>query len=281
MADAKASYRVMTPRDVDFVLSLASAEGWTASRRWIEALIEHDPQGCFVAEVAGMRAGTVTATHHASTGWIGYLIVMPHFRNAGLGRALMGRAIQYLEVCGVRTMRLDADPPGVGLYRSLGFNDEYVSRRFRFVGTPPASAPAVLPLAGIEKAAPFDLPRFGDDRSRMLRLLLSQSEAAFQTESAGKTVGYALLSPTNTGVHLGPCVAVDGSRASLLVDAALFVGQGRVLTLGIPSTNPTGLDLFRRLGFEETPPSIRMVRGKQRASGLPETIFAIAHGAIG
>lgn len=281
MPDARASYRSMRLRDVDFVLSLASAEGWTTSRQWLEALIQHDPRGCFVAELGRVRAGTVTATHHARTGWVGYLIVVPQFRNAGLGTALMGRAIQYLEARGVRTMRLDADPPGVKLYRRLGFVDEYVSRRFRFVGTPPASRQAVLPLTGIQEAASFDLSRFGDDRSRMLRLLFGQSEAAFHLSSAGTMTGYALLSPTSSGVHLGPCVAVDGTTAALLIEAALSVGQGRAMTLGMPGPNVAGLDLLQRLGFEETPPSIRMVRGELQAAGLPESIFAIAHGAIG
>jgi GNAT superfamily N-acetyltransferase len=281
MKDAQPSYRLMNLSDVDFVLSLASAEAWTTSRRWIEALIEHDPQGCLVAEIEDVRAGTVTATHHGSTGWIGYLIVVPPFRNAGLGRALMGRAIHYLEACGARTVRLDADPPGVRLYRSLGFVDEYVSRRFRFAGSPPVSGPEVLPMTSVEDAAPFDLPRFGDDRSRMLRLLLRQSEAAFHLKTEGGMTGYAMLSPTTTGVHLGPCVATEGATASLLIEAALFVGQGRAMTLGIPVTNPAGLYLLRRLSFEETVSSIRMFRGERQGAGLPENIFAIAHGAIG
>jgi hypothetical protein len=136
-------------------------------------------------------------------------------------------------------------------------------------------------MASIEYAAPFDLPRFGDDRSRMLRLLFSKSESAFHVKPEGRVAGYVLLSPTTTGVHLGPCVAVNDKTASLLIEAALFAGQGRAVTLGIPDTNPAGLHLLRCLGFEETPPSIRMVRGERQAAGLPEAIYAIAHGAIG
>ena len=140
----KPSIRLFTAGDIDYALAQASREKWTTSRAWLAGLFEHEPAGCFIAEIGRHPAGMVTSTCHRETAWIGYLIVEPQHRGRGIGRALMKHTLQYLDGRGFRTVRLDADPPGVNLYRSLGFTAEGESRRFRLqAGYEPHSSGAI------------------------------------------------------------------------------------------------------------------------------------------
>jgi len=275
--------RPFSDDDIELVLAQAVREQWTTSRAWLAGLFEHDPGGCFIAELHGKAAGMVTTTCHGETAWIGYLIVLPECRRRGIGRMLMEHAMQRLQDRGIRTMRLDADPPGIKIYRSLGFEEEWESRRFRLesaLGPAPTAADR-LPAGELDAVCAFDLPRFGDDRSRMIRLWHRAAEASFCIRNQDGLAGYTLVHATTTGMHIGPCAAVDRSAARGLILRALEIRAGRPVTAGVPAPNGPGARLLMDLGFVETPSSTRMVWGVRHGSGMPHEIFAIAHGAVG
>ena len=89
------------------------------------------PGECLVGEVDGQRAALITAMRYARSAWIGNLIVSPEYRRRGLGLSMMEHVIQRVETSGITTLRLEADPLGVGIYRRLGFVDQFESARFR------------------------------------------------------------------------------------------------------------------------------------------------------
>lgn len=275
--------RPFTAIDVDFAVAQSSREGWTTSRGWFEVLLAHDPGGCFVVEADGWPAGMVTTTCFEQTAWIGYLIVSPDQRRCGLGTCLMTRALDHVAAAGIATVRLDADPPGMNIYRRLGFVGEYESLRF-YLDAPRACPPtSAVPLTveRLDAAARLDRTAFGDDRARLLRLLLPHAEAGFVVEREGHLAGYVFVIPTTAGVHVGPCVAVDPDVAMELWGAALRAARGRSVTAGIPAPNRTASDVLRSLGFRPKPSSVRMVRGPVAPSGMVGCTFAIGSGAFG
>lgn len=275
--------RPMTVADLDFVLLQTAREGWDAVRHRVEIHLEHDPGGAFVAEDGGEPVGMVTTTRYRTAGFIGNLIVVSDHRSRGLGRALMRRGLEHLEALGVMTVRLDGDPPGIALYRSLGFIDEWESRRYR--ATAPdrqvGSGVRTMTEADLERVFALDRPVFGEDRSRLLRLLASRVEMRFVADGAAGVTGFAFAELTSRGVRIGPLVAADPTAARSLLGACLDGAAPQPVTLGVPAVNGVGCRLLDELGFRSIAPSFRMIRGPLAAVGDPHRVFAIAGGDIG
>jgi ribosomal protein S18 acetylase RimI-like enzyme len=275
--------RVLTPSDLDFAVAQSEREGWTTSRAWFEALLAHDPDGCFVAEAGAEPIALATTTRFAVTGWIGNLIVVPAHRRGGLGSRLFAHCLETLRASGIATVRLEADPPGVNIYRRFGFRDEFTSLRFRVRAAVPAfpARVASLDATAVAEIASCDLPAFGDDRGRLLGLLLERAEAALGVPSGNGLAGYALVIRTLGGVHVGPLVAADPAVAGELLTACLATAARRPVTIDVPEPNRDAVRLVRELGFEETAPCRRMVWGEHRAVGELARNFALATGATG
>ena len=288
------SIRTFDRADVEFALAQTDREGWDSTRESFEACLVHDPEGCFIAEADGRRVGMVTTVRYGRTGWIGHLIVPPEYRRQGIGESLMTRAMTHLWDQGIRTMRLEADPMGVRLYRRLGFVDEFESLRFRlraYRGMMQATAARVR-QADLPTVATFDAEHFGDKRDRLLPLLFQHARAAYWLPEGGETRGYALAVPSEVGIRIGPWLAVDGQAAqtllqSILADLTLTDSPpvkgllDESIVLGVPGKNARATALLESYGFGRCPSSLRMIRGPQTAAGHPENVFAIANGAMG
>ena len=272
--------------DLAFADKQKEREGWAASRDQFKIYLELDPDGCFVAMSDDQPVGMVTATSFGRSGWIGNLIVEPDFRNRGIGRSLMGRAIESLRGKGATTLRLEADPPGVPLYRKLGFVDEFESCRLRLPGSidkPGFDAPAVEPMTtgDLDEVAALDTEIVGPKRGRFLELKFLAAQLALVRRRDGKIVGSLLASPSNQGFRIAPCAALEHEDARCLIDAAISAASGAPVLIGLPALNTAGLDMLREMGFEKAPSSLRMRLGPAIDAGDPTRVFAIASGAVG
>jgi ribosomal protein S18 acetylase RimI-like enzyme len=278
-----AAIRRMVDADVPFAIERMLAEGWAATDARVHLHLRHDPDGCFVAEVGGSRAGMVTTTAFGQTAWIGNLIVAPPFRGHGIGTALMRHCVAVLEARGFATIRLEADPMGEGIYRRLGFVDEVVSRRYWLRERPLRLAPEVVRLDRRDLPAilTLDAPAFGDARGRLLDLVLAQSSQCLGVKDGARLVGFACVVPTQTGFQIGPCIAATPEVGRALVDAALATDPQAAAVLGVAESNPAAVAIYESLGFLPNPPSRRMVLGTLCAAGLPGQVFAVASGACG
>ena len=201
-----AEVRPMTAGDLGFAAELTAGEGWASGRSDFQLYLEHDPDGCFTALEGGRRLGMVTTTRYPASAWIGNLIVVPEHRSRGVGRALLEHGLRHLESAGIRTVRLDGDPPGIPLYRSLGFIDEWESLRFRSVGGRLDRPQRVTDLKpdDLDAVAALDRTVFGDDRSRMLRLFLDRAEQAIAVKDGVELAGHAMVVRTDRGLRVGP-----------------------------------------------------------------------------
>ena len=277
------SIRTFGRGDIEFALAQTSREGWDTAAELFETALAHDPDGAFVIEAEGGRAGMVTTTAYRRSGWIGNLIVPPDCRRQGIGQRLMTHAMAHLSRRGLRTMRLEADPPGIGIYRRLGFVDEFESLRFRLT-TRRESRPAAaerITHADLPTIAAFDARHFGAERGRLLTLLFRHAKAAYRLRGQRGVRGYAFATPSPDGVRLGPFVAEDSQAAESLLESILADSRLTTIAVGVPGANDAAIELLDGHGFQRTPSSFRMVFGERVAAGRPDNVFAIANGAMG
>ena len=275
--------RSFTTSDLEFALTQTAREGWDTTAGVFQVCLAHDPTGCFVAEMDQTPVGMITTTHYRHCAWVGNLIVLPDCRSRGIGRRLMNHALNHLEHAGVRTVRLEADPPGVPLYRSLGFEDEFESLRFKgqaVASTEPAEVEP-LDLEALAQVAALDQTHFGDDRGRLLQLLLAYGGTGCVLREGESVRGYGMLVPSTIGIRLGPWVASDPEAAHVLLQLLRTAAGNRTMILGVPSLNEEALNLLENAGFVRCGSCPRMIRGPYAAAGTPAHIFAIANGAMG
>ena len=112
-----------------------------------------------------------------------------------MGRALMEHGLARLEASGVHTVRLEGDPPGIPLYRSLGFVDQWESLRYRTPGFMVDGPRRVEELTDddLAAAAELDARYFGDDRSHMLRLFFAKGRHRFCIKRDGRLAGFVMV----------------------------------------------------------------------------------------
>jgi len=278
--------RQIEPDDLDFALAQKTREGWAASREQFKLYLEHDPDGCFVAMAGDQPVGMVTTACFGASGWIGNLIVEPRCRGRGIGRALMEHGLDHLRGRGATTVRLEGDPPGIPLYRKLGFVDEYESCRFRLPGlnvrpTLEDSAAETMSIGDLDEMAALDAAIVGENRKRFLELKLSCAELAVVRRRNGKIVASLLASPTDRGFRIGPCVALSHSDGRCLISAAISAAADRPVLIGLPALNTDALDMLAEMGFEKGTSSLRMRLGPPIDEGDPTRVFAISSGAVG
>jgi GNAT superfamily N-acetyltransferase len=277
--------RPFNSEDIGFALAQTRREGWDNTAELFELALEHDPNGCYVVEVGGEPAGMITSTCFAKSAWLGNLIVAPDARQRGIGQRLMAHAIGTLTGLGIGTFRLEADPMGVGLYRRLGFVDQFETTRFK--KTPPHNVDPVrsalhVTADDIDDIDAYDRTGFGDNRGRLLDHIIRIAPAAFCLRRRdGTLAGYAATLPSTEGVRLGPCVANDADTAARLLDAVLSVCGGVPIVTAVPDVNPAAIEVMKSRGFQVVGSCIRMCLGPPVAESDPHKLVAITYGAIG
>lgn len=164
------------------------------------------------AETAGRVVGFGALVTYKFLGWIGFMGTEPEMQGRGIGSAILARLIGEARGLGIRSLRLDATDTGKKLYRKHGFREEYPGRMLEIPARclPPGTAPSQVTLAGDlpEWCAALDRRAFGEDRSALIRLLLSDGGKVL----VAGTEGFGIL----YGRKLGPVVATN-------VDAALNI----------------------------------------------------------
>lgn len=272
--------RRLTAADLPFAASLNAHIGWNQTQRDWQGYLEFEPQGCFLAEIAGRPVGTATTVRFEETvAWIGMVLVHPDYRRWGIGTTLLKRALSYLREAGIGSIKLDATPLGRKVYVPLGFQDEYGVTRYD------GRAPEGLSSGGVQPIRPEDWPAlaaldrsaFGVERRRVLRSLASrQPELCLTAWSGGEMTGYLMAREGREALQLGSCVARDFGVARDLVHALLARVAGRRIFLDVPDLNQEMTAELRRLGFGVQRGFTRMFLGANDHPGDPSQIFATA-----
>lgn len=238
--------RAMTAADIPFGMRLKEQAGWNQVEADWQRLFALQPDGCFVAELEGMPVGTVTSCRFGEVAWIAMMLVDPSYRSRGVGRALMGRALETLDALGIQSARLDATALGRPLYESLGFTLETTFVRHRGLLPPADRAPdlARVPVADVfEEVASLDRAVTGADRVRLLRSLAREHPEAFQVaRERDRVVGFLMARPGASARQIGPCIGDDEAAPRLLEDARRrFAGETVILDIAQDHVQATRL----------------------------------------
>jgi GNAT superfamily N-acetyltransferase len=260
----------MTAADVPFGMHLTHQAGWAQREDDWRRLLALEPDGCFLAEEAGRPAGTTATCVFDRVAWVALVLVEESCRGRGVGRALVQRALGYLEDRGARTIRLDATPLGRPLYEKLGFTPNHSLTRYEGV-LPRAPCVAVLrrlAAGDLPPLAEFDRGVTGTDRRRMLeRLLLEWPRAVRLIVYEGRVHGYLAARPGNRSIQVGPCVATPVAGPLLFADACHRLG-GRAVHLDIPDGNAPAVEMAQGAGLQARRQLLRMSRGEPVAEDL-------------
>ena len=279
--------RLFQKTDLVFADSLRALAGWNQTPDdWLRFL-NHQPDGCFIAEWDGQPVGTATTTlYEDKVAWIGMVLVHPDARRQGIGRALLEHCIAFLKPR-VACIKLDATPLGKTLYDTLGFKDEWTLRRWE---TSRVELPAnpmkyrVRPWGdGHAKALrSLDAESFGVSRWRMLLGIAGQtSHELVHLTTKRRVVGFGILRKGVRAHYLGPVVAESIAAAGPLIKSLVLPLPGERIFWDIPDANTCAVELARCLGFTQQRPLIRMFLGENKWPGDPQKIFALAGPEIG
>lgn len=270
--------------DIEFVYTSCKNESWNYSRKRIERVHHYEPKGCFVATVNKKRVGHVFSINYRKVGWIGLLIVNREHRRIGIGTLLVRRAIDYLQNLGVETVKLEAVPEIAGLYRKLGFIDEFDSLRFKKVNKKDnqSTNPNIKPLKEnqITETAEFDSRHFGANRTRVLHQLFEDNpELCFISHRNSQIVGYIMCYKTETGYRIGPWICNPHHpqiAKGLILKCMQAIQTNEKLYVGVPAVNNASVKILQDLDFGLYCKSMRMYLGKKPANEHVEFIFSIS-----
>ena len=99
---------------------------WNDPQADIQAALTCPTATILAARDAGGVVGTVMAGYDGHRGWLYYVAVAPEQRGAGLGRALVDAAEQWLAAQGARVIRLMVRAENEAVtrfYETLGYED--------------------------------------------------------------------------------------------------------------------------------------------------------------
>ena len=158
--------------------------------------MEKEPEGCLVAESESEIVGTIISHVWGSLGWFGPLEVIDHMQGKGIGKALVGASVQYLQKRGCGTIGLETmtgSVRNIAFYSKLGFEPAGLSyvffKRLRLDNPVPTSA--VKPLE----------QELGPEKAQQLwRGVMPGLDYSVEFESLGKHgLGEALVFETEHG----------------------------------------------------------------------------------
>lgn len=313
------SLRIRLFQKTDFVFadSLRALAGWNQTKDDWMRFLNHQPDGCFIAEWDGQPVGTATTTiYEDKLAWIGMVLVHPDARRRGSGRALLEHCIAFLKPR-VACLKLDATPLGKTLYDTLGFQDEWTLQRWQtdrveLPATPMKYHVRRWQVADREVLQTLDAAAFGVLRWPMVRRMTWQpSRSMVHLTPKQRINAFGILRKGARAHYFGPVVADSIAAAGPLIksfltelsnqpvywnkaDEAAALAQSELLTRSvlkelpnqpifwdIPDANTCAVELAQRLGFTPQRPLIRMFLGENKWPGDPQRIFGLAGPEIG
>jgi ribosomal protein S18 acetylase RimI-like enzyme len=276
------SVRKLEERDIEFAYRMTVVEKWNYRVEDVHRMFIWEPNGCFIAEAHGKRAGHVFTVGYGKLGWIGLLIVKADYRRMGVGRLLMEKAEDYLFSLGVKTIKLEAVPEISNLYRTLGFVDEYDSLRLmgtcRNISSSENASISLAQQKDLWELARFDAEYFGANRECVLTgFYQGNPSLCLISHIKSEIIGYIICRRALRGFKVGPWVCDPENPQSarrLLIECMNRLESGADVYVGVPAVNETAVKILQELRFEQISKSIRMRLGKEFKDRV-KGVFAI------
>ncbi|MEO6285756.1 MAG: GNAT family N-acetyltransferase [Dyadobacter sp.] len=268
----------MSRTDLPVCRHLVQQAGWNQSEAdWLRTM-KLEPNGCFMAEKEGIPVATATTCCFEKCAWIAMVLVDTAFRNRGIAKQMLLHAMDYLERKGVTTIRLDATVLGQGLYKKLGFEEEYEVTRF--VREPESGkATSSYFQKPIDEEVMRDIMKLdrhatGVDRAMLLHSVVGQGSPFFYLNNGKKMVeGYAFTREGASAIQIGPAIAANADAGRHILDQMASQLQGRRIFVDIPSQNVPAVHWAEANDFVKQRTFVRMCRG-ERIQDIVEFIWA-------
>ena len=260
--------RAFTSDDISFGMRLKGAANWNQAEADWRRLLALEPTGCFIGVCDGVDAATLTTTVFGPVAWIAMVLTDPEFRGRGLASMLLRHALEYLEVRGVRSMRLDATALGKPLYEKFGFR--VVTEESRLYGIANSLDPSTVHFAGVVNLSAEDIPAAtaidaaatGNDRRRLLELVRRDwPSAAWTIRDGSQLAGFIMAREGSRATQLGPCIAADPTVGERLLAIAMTKHQGSPVYVDVPMANTPAVKFVLRSGLTVERTFFRMTRG--------------------
>ncbi len=284
----------MTPDDLPFCRHLVKEAGWNQTDAdWLRAM-DLEPTGCFVAEANQQPVATTTVCCFENIAWIAMVLVDKKVRGRGIGKLIVEHAIAYLDAKGIETIRLDATSLGQGLYKKLGFREEYEVIRFtggrrsggRRSGDPAADdpTPGTLEIGNIRRIFKGDvmmdeIVRLDEEATATFRRSFINSFAKtnnipfYCSITDGAVTGYAGCREGIIAIQIGPLATSVPESGYRLLDQIASQFPEKPMFIDIPSNNTAALHWAAANAFTEQRRFVRMYRGF-KIHDSPELIWA-------
>lgn len=263
------------PDEWEIFLDWAGQEGWQVPAVELELYRGRLADSAFVARDGHQPVGFVTVCDHATSGWIGNLIIHPQLRRQGIGQLLFEQAIVTLAARGVETVWLTASAQGLALYCRYGFVEIDRVERWQHAGI---AEPGLESFAAIDPAVLLreDRAVWGESRARLLEPLAATGQVA----AAGRTV--ALLQGTSGRRIIGPWLSIDNCpRENRLVLSQLLVAaRGSALVLDVLAGSPVRM-LLTAAGFSRQGGTVLMARGPLEGVRRQSLVALASLGSMG
>jgi len=274
----------MNRSEVDMAIKLAAKEGWNPGLFDAECFYQTDPSGFLIGMLNNQPVGCISAvSYEGQTGFIGFYIVIPEFRDKGYGIRIWQAAIKKLTG---QNMALDAVVAQEPTYIKAGFQRAYRNFRFEKPATrlPVPECPEIIKLQEIsfEAVEQYDRQCFFAKRPQFLRCWLDMPSAtALGYVEQGQLKGYGVIRQCYQGYKIGPLFADNQDIADILyLQLVSKVEEGEPVYLDVPEANPPSVALAGKYNMKEVFATARMYsRGEPDLS--IEKVFGVTTFELG
>ena len=204
-------FRNLTINDLDFALDLTTIENWGTTRGELEDLLLFAPNCTILATIKDNPVGMIFTVSYDNFGFIGNLIVKKEFRNQGIGKQLMQKAIAHLENSGNSIIMLDGVEEAVGLYQSFGFKISCKSLRLEGeVIHKPSNRVFQMNNENFQDVLRLDRQFFQANREFLLRKIFTRYKSQCKIiKQDDKITGFIMAIPKDDHLKIGPWIVDD------------------------------------------------------------------------
>lgn len=290
--------------DLISIFKIIEITGWGETIQDIERVLRN-PNNKYITvvdRVTGEMVGITLAVSNGTIGFIGHVVVLPEFRGMGIGEELMIEAINHLQFCGCKTIKLDAVDKAKTLYERVGFSFELNSLRYQYEITKTNTLEKLILNLNIydqefpvfnakedELADIFNADKeyFGADREALLQAFFNEyPELTFIIKNTNDFLaGYSFGSYQNGILKIRASISDSINTTVNLITAAISVLKDdkklKSIKIGILENSKFGIQTLEELGFIKTSFSLRMYWGEKTSATTHPAIFAIGDPAKG
>ena len=256
-------FRNLTLNDLDFALNLIKIEKWGTSRKELEDLLLFAPNCAILAIMKKEPLGMIFTVSYDNFGFIGNLIVKKEFRNQGIGKQLMQKAICHLENSGNSIIMLDGVEVAVGLYQSFGFKISCKSLRLEGeVIHAPSNRVFQMNDKSFQDVLKLDREIFQSNREFLLRKIFTRYKTLCKIiKQDDKITGFIMAIPKEDHLKIGPWVIDDESEfePELLLKSLDYNSKSFNIRLGMLESNTFASEIAKNCNFQLYSYSNRMI----------------------